>query len=94
MGVTPSFFIEKTIFLNKINLYLETMSREEFKNFIKTVKKNVSVKNKLVACKTSKDLILLAKKYGYTINFEDLIYDKTATKFESWFKESTIKPLK
>tara|TARA_B100000902_G_scaffold20214_1_gene24243 strand:- start:335 stop:619 length:285 start_codon:yes stop_codon:yes gene_type:complete len=94
MGVTPSFFIEKTIFLNKIKLYLEKMSREEFKNFIKTAKKNVSVKNKLVTCKTSKDLILLAKKYGYTINFEDLIYDKTATKFERWFKESTIKPLK
>ena len=26
--------------------------------------------------------------------FEDLIYDKTATKFERWFEKSTIKPLK
>ena len=67
------------------------MRREEFKNFVKTVKKNVSAKNKLVKCKTSKDLILLAKKYGYSITLEDLIYDKNANKFELWFKESTIK---
>ena len=62
------------------------MRREEFKNFVKTVKKNVSAKNKLVKCKTSKDLILLAKKYGYSITLEDLIYNKTANKFELWFK--------
>ena len=70
------------------------MSREEFKNFVKTVKKNASEKSKLIKCKTSKDLILLAKKYGYSITLEDLIYDKTATKFELWFKESKINPLK
>ena len=45
-------------------------------------------------CETSKDLILLAKKYGYSITLEDLNYDKTATQFEAWFKESKISPLK
>ena len=70
------------------------MSREEFKNFIRTVEHNIIVKEKLVQCKTSEDLILLAKKYGYSITLEDLNYDKTATKFEFWFKESRINPLK
>ena len=37
------------------------MSREESKNFIRTVEHNILVKEKLVQCKTSKDLILLAK---------------------------------
>ena len=70
------------------------MSRDEFKNFVKTVKKNVSAKNKLVKCKTSKDLILLAKKYGYSVTLEDLNYDRTASQFENWYKESRINPLK
>ena len=50
------------------------MSREELKTFVKTVEHNVHLKEKLVECKTSKDLILLAKQYGYTINLEDLTY--------------------
>ena len=70
------------------------MSREEFRHFVKTVEHNIHVKEKLVECKTSKDLILLAKKYGYSITLEDLNYDKIATKFEFWFKESRINPLK
>ena len=70
------------------------MSREEFRNFVKTVEHNFQIKEKLVQCKTSEELILLAKKYGYSITLEDLNYDKTATKFEFWFKESRINPLK
>ncbi len=70
------------------------MSREEFRNFVKTVEHNIHVKKNLLQCKTSKDLILLAKKYGYSISLEDLNYDKTATQFEAWFKESKISPLK
>ena len=69
------------------------MSREEFRNFVNTVEHNFLVKEKLVQCGTSEDLILLAKKYGYSITLEDLNYDKTATKFEFWFKESRINPL-
>jgi len=70
------------------------MSREEFRNFVKTVEHNILLKEKILKCKTSKGLILFAKKYGYSITLEDLIYDKTATKFESWFKESKINSLK
>ena len=70
------------------------MSREEFRNFLRTVEHNVLVKEKLLKCKTSKDLIIVAKKYGYSITEEDLNYDETATKFELWFKESSINPLK
>tara|TARA_Y100001968_G_C19340564_1_gene709267 strand:- start:715 stop:927 length:213 start_codon:yes stop_codon:yes gene_type:complete len=70
------------------------MGREELRNFVKTVEHNLLLKEKLLECKTSKDLILLAKKYGYSITFEDLDYDKTASKFEIWFKESSINPLK
>ena len=70
------------------------MSREEFRSFVKTVEHNIIVKEKLSQCKTSKDLILLAKKYGYYITLKDLNYDETATSFESWFKESRINPLK
>ena len=70
------------------------MSRKEFINFVKTVEHNILVRNKLKKCKTAKELILLAKKYGYYITLEDLNYDKTATKFEQWFKESRINPLK
>ena len=70
------------------------MSRNEFRNFVKTVEHNIQVKEKLVKCKTSDDLILLAKKYGYSITLEDLNHDKTDTRFELWFKESKINPLR
>ena len=70
------------------------MSWEEFRSFVNITEKNISVKEKLIQCKTSEDLILLAKSYGYSITLEDLNYDKTATKFEFWFKESKINPLK
>tara|TARA_Y100001968_G_C19244824_1_gene661312 strand:- start:117 stop:338 length:222 start_codon:yes stop_codon:yes gene_type:complete len=70
------------------------MSRQEFKNFVFYVEHNIFLKEKLIKCKSSKDLISLAKKYGYSIGIEDLNYDKTATKFESWFRKSKINPLK
>ncbi len=70
------------------------MSREQFRNFVNTVEHNILIKEKLLKCKTSKDIILLAKSYGYSITIEDLHYDKTASKFEFWFKESRINPLK
>mgnify|MGYP001193412785 CR=1 FL=1 len=69
------------------------MSREELKNFVKTVENNILVKEELGQCKTSQDLILLAKKFGYLITFEDLNYDKTATKLDFWFKKRKINPL-
>ena len=70
------------------------MSREEFRDFVKTVEHNILIKEKLLQCKTSKDLLLLAKKYGYSIKLDDLSYDKTATQIELWFKESRINPFK
>ena len=70
------------------------MSRQEFRNFVKTVEHNINIKEKIVNCKSSKDLILLAKRYGFTITLEDLNYDKIATQFEFWFKESRINPLR
>ena len=70
------------------------MSREEFRNFIKTVEHNTLVKEKLLECKTLKDLIFLANKYGYSITLEDINYDQTASQYEHWFKESKINPLK
>ena len=70
------------------------MSREEFRNFVKTVEHNILIKEKLVQCKTSKEIILLAKKYGYSISSEDFIHDKVATKFEFWIKDSRINALK
>ena len=70
------------------------MSREEFRNFVKTVEHNTLIKEKLVQCKTSKDLILLAKSFGYSLTLEDLKNDNTATQFEVWFRESRINPLK
>ena len=69
------------------------MSREEFRNFVETVEHNILIKEKLMLCKTSKDLILLAKKYGYSITLDDLNYDQTASQFELWFKNSRIHPL-
>ena len=69
------------------------MSREEFKNFVKAVEHNILIKKELIQCKTSQDLILLAKKYGFLITFEDLNYDQTATKIDFWFKKSKINPL-
>ena len=70
------------------------MSREDFRDFLKTVEHNILVKEKLEQCKTSKDIILFAKKYGYSITLEDLNYDETATKFESWYQKSKINVLK
>ena len=70
------------------------MSREEFRNFVRTVERNILVKEKLIQCKTSKDFISLAKNYGYSITLEDLNYDKTATEFGQWFRKSRINPLK
>ena len=70
------------------------MSREEFINFVKTVEHNILLKEKLFQCKTSKDIVLLAKKYGYCITIADFNYDKIETQFGLWFKESKINPLK
>tara|TARA_Y100001968_G_C18816792_1_gene462760 strand:+ start:155 stop:367 length:213 start_codon:yes stop_codon:yes gene_type:complete len=70
------------------------MSREQFRNFVNVVEHNILIKEKLLQCKTSKDLILFAKKYGYSVTLKDLNYDKTASKFQLWFKESKINPLK
>ena len=70
------------------------MSRDEFRNFLKTVEHNTLVKEKLLTCKTLKDLIFLANKYGYSITLEDINYDQTASQYEHWFKESKINPLK
>ena len=69
------------------------MSREEFRNFVKAIEKNIVLKEKLSNCKTIKDFFLLAKVYGYQITREDLKYDKTASNFESLFKEFSISPL-
>ncbi len=71
-----------------------SISREDFRNFIKAVEYNNLLKDKLVQCKSLKDLIILAKEHGYFITFENLNYDKTANEFDSWFKESRINPLK
>ena len=70
------------------------MSREEFRNFVRTVERNTLIKEQIVQCKTSKDLIVLAKNYGYSITLDDLNYDQTATQFKLWFRESRINPLK
>ena len=70
------------------------MSREEFITFVKTVEHNILLKEKLFQCKTSKDIVLLAKKYGYYIKIEDFNYDKIETQFGLWFNESKINPLK
>ena len=70
------------------------MSREELRNFVRTIEHNIFLREKLGQCETLKDLIFLAKKYGYVITLEDLNDDKTATKFEYWFKKSRINPLK
>ena len=70
------------------------MSREEFKNFLKAVEHNMVLKEKLSKCKTSKDLILLAKKHSFSITLEDLKHDTTASKFQIWFKESRTNRLK
>ena len=70
------------------------MSREEFITFVKTVEHNILLKEKLFQCKTSKDIVLLAKKYGYYITIEDFNYDKIETQLGIWFKESKINPLK
>tara|TARA_Y100001968_G_scaffold267382_1_gene257309 strand:+ start:183 stop:296 length:114 start_codon:yes stop_codon:yes gene_type:complete len=37
---------------------------------------------------------LLAEKYGYSITIDDFNYDKNASTFGLWFKESKINPLK
>ena len=70
------------------------MSRDEFITFVKTVEHNILLKEKLFQCKTSKDIVLLAKKYGYYITIEDFDYDKIETQFGLWFKKSKINPLK
>tara|TARA_Y100001968_G_C19127296_1_gene604878 strand:- start:393 stop:614 length:222 start_codon:yes stop_codon:yes gene_type:complete len=70
------------------------MSRGEFRNFVKAIERNIQLREKIGKCKTAEDVILFAKKYGFDIRLEDLNYDKTASKFELWFKGSKINPLK
>ena len=70
------------------------MSRISFKNFVICAERNINLQKKLVKCKTSKDLILLAENYGFKITSDDLNYDRTATKFGFWFQQSSINPLK
>ena len=65
------------------------MSREEFKNF-----HNILIKEKLLQCKKSKEIVFRSKNYGYTVTLEDINYDKTATQFELGFNKSKINPFK
>ena len=70
------------------------MSRDEFKNFVNTVENKRLFRDGLFNCKTPEDLIILARKHGFSITLKDLYYDKIASKFEFWFNESQINPLK
>ena len=70
------------------------MSREDFRGFARMVKHNMYLKETLSQCETSKDLILIAEKYGYCITSEDLNYDDTANKFNFLFEKIKINPLK
>ena len=79
MGSTPSFLLKRID--TEIKLISTRMSRTEFKIFTNTVEHNFQVKKKLVKCKTPEVLILLARKYGYSITLENLNYDKAATSF-------------
>ena len=95
MGETPSFLLKNRNLEIKSNYSLFIiMSREEFRNFVKSVEHNIFIKEKLMECKTSKEIIFLAHKYGYSISLKDFIQDKDSTKFEYWVKESRITPLK
>ena len=70
------------------------MSREDLKGFVKTVEKNIIIKEKLSKCKTINDLISLAKSYGYIISIKDLKYDRTATEIDVWYQKSRLSPLR
>ena len=70
------------------------MSREEFRNFVNTIERNILLKDKIFRCNKLSDLIILDKTYGYNISLKDFDYSKTAIEFESWQEKSTINPMK
>ena len=70
------------------------MSRFEFKSFIQTLEHSIILKDNIARCKTPKDVISVAKKYGFSISQEDFNHDEAATKIEAWFKESQINTLR
>ena len=58
------------------------MSKEEFRNFVKTVEHNILIKEKLVQCKTSKVLFLVAKSVDSLSDMDNFNFDKTANQYE------------
>ena len=95
MGSTHLFLLSIKIFILELfSIKNLNMSREELKDFIKIIEYNYIAKEKVSKCKNIKDLISLAKEYRCCISNEDLKYDKTASKFNKWFKESKISPFR
>tara|TARA_Y100001968_G_C19319704_1_gene698562 strand:- start:331 stop:552 length:222 start_codon:yes stop_codon:yes gene_type:complete len=71
------------------------MSRNEFKSFIRAAERNYNLRKELKNCEGSnKEVILLAKKHGFSITLKDFEEDLMAEKTGEWFINSKINPIR
>ena len=66
------------------------MSREGWKDFLRSAERSPSLQRELNACSETKDIIELGKRLGFAMCLDDLNQDAQAEAISHWFKQSTI----
>jgi len=70
------------------------MSRQDFKNFIRALEKNYSIRKEIKDCNSFKELINMAKKFGFQLNIDDIKEDNVSSEIAEWFNKSKITPIR
>tara|TARA_B100000029_G_C17477559_1_gene924330 strand:- start:336 stop:566 length:231 start_codon:yes stop_codon:yes gene_type:complete len=70
------------------------MSREDLTNFLHAVNHSSSLRKEISDCKSQKNVIDIAQRYGFFITNQDLHEDGNAAKINNWFKDSRINPIR
>ena len=70
------------------------MTRECFNDFIHSAEHSASLRRKLRKCSNPRELIKLAKDYGFSVSESDLKEDPEYARIEEWFKTSKIPPIR
>ena len=70
------------------------MSREALSDFLYAAEHSFDLRKKLKDCKDKRDLIELAKEYGFSITNNDLLNEVKYSKLDHWFEDSQIDPIK
>ncbi len=70
------------------------MASENISSFIRAIEHSSSLREEFYNCNDDNELLTLAKKYGFSLNSDDLKENPSGDRLEKWFNESKISPIK